>query len=76
MNAGKSSCGGMECYYSVLFNKDCRVSAVSGSFVGISEHNSSWGTLRGGNSGFIHLPRQPKMAAIECGTGAEKSIPA
>lgn len=45
MNAGKSSCGGMECYYSVLFNKDCRVIAVCGSFAGIAEHNSSWGTL-------------------------------
>lgn len=65
MNAGKSSCSGMECYYSLLFNKDRRVSVVCGSFVGIAEHNSSWGTLRGGNSDFIHLPRQLKMATIE-----------
>ena len=44
MNAGKS-CGGMDCYYSVLFNKGCRVSAVSGGFAGIAEGNFSWGTL-------------------------------
>lgn len=57
MNAGKSSWGGVEHYYSVLFNKGCRVSAVSGSFAGIAEGNSSWGTLTcvrlGGGSGTL-----------------------
>jgi len=45
MNAGKSSCGGVEHYYSVLFNKSCRVTTVSGRFSGIAEGSFGWSTL-------------------------------
>lgn len=73
MNAGKSSWGGVEHNCSVLFNKGRRVSAVSGSFAGIAEGNSSWGTLTcvrlGGGSGtlltcsvLMRLPRQPRSS--------------
>lgn len=37
MNAGKSSCGGVERYYSVLFDKGCGVSFVFVSFCGLLE---------------------------------------